>query len=217
VLKASQVTKSLGGIPVLQELTLRLAPGESIAITGPSGSGKSTLLRILAGLLKPDDGTVHLGERRIDNLPDSERRRLRLEKFGFVFQFGDLIPELRAAENVMLPGRLLGHSHDEVEYRALSVMGRLGIDHKARARISELSGGELQRVGVARAMVLRPAFVFADEPTGSLDDVNTASVMELLIEAVASTNSGLVLVTHDPSVARFADRVGRLEHGAISF
>jgi putative ABC transport system ATP-binding protein len=217
VLAASNVIKNLGGNPVLNGLDLTLAAGESLAITGPSGSGKSTLLRIMSGLLKPDEGFVYLDNLRIDSLPDASRRRLRLENFGFVFQFGDLIPELRAIENVMLPGRLLGYGQAEMEQRALEIMCWLGVDHKSRARIGELSGGELQRVGVARAMVLRPAFVFADEPTGSLDDANTAAVIKLLIDAVSSANCGLVLVTHSHSVARFADRVGRMEHGVLSF
>lgn len=217
MLKAKDLRLSFNEIPVIREASLVVRPGESVAITGPSGCGKTTLLKVLAGLLAPDSGSVQLGDVRLDDLPERTRRRLRLRHFGFVFQFGELIPELSAIENVMLPGRLLGDDFDEMNERALSIMTALGIAHKTKAKVTELSGGEIQRVGIARAVCLQPDFVFADEPTGSLDEANTRVAIELLFDAVKSSGSGLVLVTHDPSVAQNAHRVARMEYGVLQF
>lgn len=217
MLLANDLRISFDGVSVLRDVNLTVSAGESVAITGPSGCGKSTMLKVLAGLLRPDAGSVYLGGRRVDDLPERALRRLRLEQFGFIFQFGDLIPELLAIENVMLPGRLLGRGPAEMEERAVNIMSSLGIVHKAKARVTDMSGGEVQRVGVARALSLQPAFVFADEPTGSLDEANTQAVVDLLFDAVRSAGSGLVLVTHDHSVARHAHRVGRMERGALVF
>ncbi len=200
---------------VLRDISLSVYGGEALAITGASGCGKSTLLKVLAGLLAPAGGAVYLDGRRIDDLPDRDRRRVRLEHFGFVFQFGDLIPELRAIENVMLPGRLLGLSDADMRSRATETLEILGVRNKADSRIGELSGGEMQRVAVARAICLRPAFVFADEPTGSLDDRNTAIVIDLLFEAVTIAGSALIMVTHDLSVASHASRQVRMENGSL--
>ena len=190
--------------------------GEIVAIMGPSGSGKSTLLHCLAGILKPDSGTVEFDGRRIDNLGETERSRLRRTSFGFVFQFGQLVPELTAVENVALPLLLDGVSRSDAEARAAEWFAPLGLDNLERRRPGDMSGGQAQRVAVARAMVTEPGVVFADEPTGSLDSLAGEQVMELLSAAVASAGTTVVIVTHEARVAAYAHREVVVRDGRIS-
>ena len=183
---------------------------------GPSGSGKSTLLHCLAGILKPDSGSVELAGRRIDKLGETERSRLRRTSFGFVFQFGQLVPELTALENVALPLLLDGVGRTEAEARAAEWFPPLGLDNLEHRRPGDMSGGQAQRVAVARAIVTEPAVIFADEPTGSLDSLAGEQVMELLSAAVASAGTTVVIVTHEARVAAYAHREVVVRDGRIS-
>ncbi|MFI8893866.1 ABC transporter ATP-binding protein [Streptomyces paradoxus] len=181
-------------------------PGEVVAVMGPSGSGKSTLLHCLAGILPPDSGSITYNGREMTTMSDAQRSALRRSEFGFVFQFGQLVPELTCVENVALPLRLNGASRKEAERAALGWMERLEVDDLKGKRPGEVSGGQGQRVAVARALVTNPRVVFADEPTGALDSYNGERVMELLTQAARSTNAAVVLVTHEARVAAFSDR-----------
>ncbi|CAM5527747.1 ABC transporter ATP-binding protein [Streptomyces purpurascens] len=173
---------------------------------GPSGSGKSTLLHCLAGIVMPDSGSITYHEREVTGMSDAERSALRRSEFGFVFQFGQLVPELTCVENVALPLRLNGSSRKEAERTALAWMERLEVDELCKKRPGEVSGGQGQRVAVARSLVTNPRVIFADEPTGALDSLNGERVMELLTEAARSTNAAVVLVTHEARVAAYSDR-----------
>jgi putative ABC transport system ATP-binding protein len=173
---------------------------------GPSGSGKSTLLHCLAGILRPDSGTVSYRGAELSALPDVTRSELRRTEFGFVFQFGQLVPELTCLENVALPLRLGGMRRREAERSATEWMDRLEVADVADKRPGETSGGQGQRVAVARALVTGPKVVFADEPTGALDSLNGERVMRLLVSAAKETNAAVVLVTHEARVAAYSDR-----------
>ncbi|MDQ0715930.1 putative ABC transport system ATP-binding protein [Streptomyces luteogriseus] len=173
---------------------------------GPSGSGKSTLLHCLAGIVMPDSGSITYNGREVTSMSDAERSALRRSEFGFVFQFGQLVPELTCVENVALPLRLNGSSRKEAERAALAWMERLEVDDLRKKRPGEVSGGQGQRVAVARSLVTNPRVVFADEPTGALDSYNGERVMELLTDAARSANAAVVLVTHEARVAAYSDR-----------
>jgi len=206
ILAGDDLHKSFGLTQALRGASIVLDEGEVVAVMGPSGSGKSTLLHCLAGLLTPDRGEVRLAGRRIDDLPDRERTHLRRTVFGFVFQFGQLVPELSCRENVALPLRLDGVSRRVAEARADELLRSLEVADVASQRPGTVSGGEGQRVAVARALVTDPRVLFADEPTGALDSLNGERVMELLTEAARSTNAAVVLVTHETRVAAYSDR-----------
>ena len=206
---------SIGPTRVLHDVDITVQLGEVVAIMGPSGSGKSTLLHVLAGLLRPDTGEVCLEGGRIDTLSERARSTLRLKRMGFVFQFGDLIPELTLAENVELPLRLTGTARRPARTRAMDMLSRLDIDQVAGRRVDEVSGGQAQRAAVARALVHRPAIVFADEPTGSLDTLAGELVLEALLNAARQESTAVVLVTHEPRVAAYADREVVLRDGLI--
>lgn len=173
---------------------------------GPSGSGKSTLLHCLAGIVPPDSGSITYDGRELAGMSDAERSALRRSEFGFVFQFGQLVPELTCVENVALPLRLCGTPRRKAERAALTWLERLEVDDLGGKRPGEVSGGQGQRVAVARALVTAPRVVFADEPTGALDSLNGERVMELLTDAARSTNAAVVLVTHEARVAAYSDR-----------
>jgi putative ABC transport system ATP-binding protein len=183
---------------------------------GPSGSGKSTLLHCLAGIFQPDRGEVWFDGQRLDTLGEAERTRLRRTAFGFVFQFGQLVPELTTADNVALP-LLLNRKSRKTAYKAAETwLDRLGIGDKGRRRTGELSGGEAQRVAVARALALAPKVIFADEPTGSLDSLTGEKVMDLMTELAREQGATVVLVTHDARIAAYADRVVMVRDGLVS-
>jgi putative ABC transport system ATP-binding protein len=175
-------------------------------VMGPSGSGKSTLLHCLAGIVRPDAGRVVFDGRDVTAMSDAERSNLRLREFGFVFQFGQLVPELPCVENVALPLRLEGVRRREAERRALEWLERLEVRDVAQQRPGEVSGGEGQRVAVARALVSEPRVLFADEPTGALDSLNGERVMRLLTAAAHDADVAVVLVTHEARVAAYSDR-----------
>ncbi|WP_329565851.1 ABC transporter ATP-binding protein [Kitasatospora sp. NBC_01266] len=216
IIEARDVVLSFGETPALRSATLGVAPGEILAIMGPSGSGKSTLLHCLAGILAPDAGEVRFDGRRIDTLRETERSALRRDRFGFVFQFGQLVPELTAEENVALPLLLGGVRRSQALDRARSWFGRLGLDGLGGRRSGELSGGQAQRVALARALVAEPDVLFADEPTGSLDSVTGEQVMDLLVDAAREHGTTVVIVTHEPRVAACADREVVVRDGRVA-
>jgi putative ABC transport system ATP-binding protein len=213
ILVGADLHKSFGFTPALRGASVTLDEGEIVAVTGPSGAGKSTLLHCLAGVLTPDRGEVRLAGRRIDGLPDRERAQLRRTAFGFVFQFGQLVPELPAVENIALPLLLAGRRRKEALAAAAPWLPRLGLDGLGRRLPGELSGGQGQRVAVARALVVGPTVVFADEPTGSLDSVASDEVMELLVDAAREQGTSVLMVTHEPRVAAYADRTVMVRDG----
>ena len=183
LLAARDLHKSFGATPALAGAGLEVDAGEIVAVMGPSGSGKSTLLHCLAGILRPDSGTVTFEGRELSALTDAERSALRRSRFGFVFQFGQLVPELTCRENVALPLRLDGMPRRRAERRADELLERVDVTAVAGQRPGRVSGGEGQRVAVARALVTDPRVLFADEPTGALDSLNGERVMELLTAA----------------------------------
>ncbi|MCG6928068.1 MAG: ABC transporter ATP-binding protein [Acidobacteria bacterium] len=199
-------------ITVLRDITFELEPGGFLAVTGPSGSGKSTLLGLLAGLDRPARGRVVLDDHDLTTLSEDERARVRAEKVGFIFQSFHLIPTLTARENIQVPLELRGQ---DGRPRAAELLTRVGLGDRGHHYPAQLSGGEQQRVAVARAFAHRPRILFADEPTGNLDAVNGANVVELLGEMNRELGTTLVLVTHDPDLADRAGRVLRLRDGAV--
>src|SRR5579863_3409686 len=206
LLACHELFKSFGATPALAGASLEVAPGEIVAVMGPSGSGKSTLLHCAAGIVVPDAGEVIFDGESVGDLPDSRRSALRRTEFGFVFQFGRLVPELSCAENVSLPLRLAGVPRREAARRAAEWLARLEVTDVATKLSGEVSGGQGQRVAVARALVTQPRVVFADEPTGALDSLNGERVMLLLTVAARETEAAVVLVTHEARVAAYADR-----------
>ncbi|KOV91613.1 macrolide ABC transporter ATP-binding protein [Streptomyces sp. NRRL B-1140] len=206
LLTAQDLRKAYGPTTALDGAEFSIHPGEVVAVMGPSGSGKSTLLHCLAGIVMPDSGTIMYNGREVTAMGDAERSALRRSEFGFVFQFGQLVPELTCVENVALPLRLNGSSRKEAERAALAWMERLEVDDLRKKRPGEVSGGQGQRVAVARSLVTNPRVVFADEPTGALDSYNGERVMELLTDAARSANAAVVLVTHEARVAAYSDR-----------
>jgi putative ABC transport system ATP-binding protein len=206
LLSCVNLSKRFGHTEALAGASLDIAAGEIVAVMGPSGSGKSTLLHCAAGIFVPDDGTVLFDGQEVNRLPDSKRSALRRSEFGFVFQFGRLVPELSCLENVSLPLRLSGVNRSQAKRQASEWLDRLEVAEIARSLPGEVSGGQGQRVAVARALVTRPRVVFADEPTGALDSLNGERVMQLLTVAARETAAAVVLVTHEPRVAAYADR-----------
>ncbi|WP_406392456.1 ABC transporter ATP-binding protein [Streptomyces sp. NBC_00887] len=206
LLAAHDLRKSYGSTAALDGASFSVHPGEVVAVMGPSGSGKSTLLHCLAGIITPDSGSVTYAGRELSEMSDAQRSALRRSDFGFVFQFGQLVPELTCVENVALPLRLNGTRRKEAERMALRWMERLEVDDLAAQRPGEVSGGQGQRVAVARALVASPKVVFADEPTGALDSLNGERIMELLTECARTAGTAVVLVTHEARVAAYSDR-----------
>ena len=200
LLAARDLQKTYGPTKALDNAAFSIHPGEVVAVMGPSGSGKSTLLHCLAGIVTPDAGSITYAGRELTAMNDSERSALRRSEFG------QLVPELTCVENVALPLRLNGTPRKEAERTALTWMQRLEVDDVRGKRPGEVSGGQGQRVAVARALVTGPRVVFADEPTGALDSLNGERVMELLTEAARSANTAVVLVTHEARVAAYSDR-----------
>ncbi|MDH6628318.1 putative ABC transport system ATP-binding protein [Streptomyces sp. LBL] len=215
VLNGIGLSKSFGSTRALDGVDIAVQAGESLAVMGPSGSGKSTLLHCLANIERPDSGQVLLDGERIDQLREPHRSELRRTRFGFVFQFGQLLPELPAVENVALPLMLGGTSRREAERRARQWFVPLGLEGKEDSRPGQLSGGQAQRVALARALVAGPQVVFADEPTGALDQATGQEVIRMLTEVTRRQNTALVVVTHDRSVARWCDRTVQVRDGRI--
>ncbi len=215
VLEVSGVTKHYGARRVLDAVSFRVRAGQRVALTGPSGSGKTTLLNCLGGIDRPDEGSLTLNGLRIDQLDSNALARLRREQVGTVFQFFHLLPTLTAAENVDLPLQLLGVSLDERQARVTTLLRRVGLEARAAARPSQLSGGEQQRIAIARALIHRPALILADEPTGNLDSGSGENILRLLRELTDETRTALVLVTHSEEAAAICHERVHLRDGRI--
>ena len=216
IIEARELSLSFGSTPALRGASLTVRQGEIVAVMGPSGSGKSTLLHCLAGILVPDEGEVWYGGQRLDTVSDDRRSALRRDKFGFVFQSGQLVPELTAEENVALPLLLSGTRRGPATTAARKWFGTLGLDGLGGRRSGELSGGQAQRVALARGLVANPEVLFADEPTGSLDSMSGELVMELLTAAAREQGTTVILVTHDARVAAYADREVIVRDGRVT-
>ena len=215
VLDARDLVKSFGHSPALRGVSFAARAGEVVAVTGPSGSGKSTLLHCLAGILRPDAGEVRWRGRRIDTESEASRSRLRRTEFGVLFQFGQLVPELTAAENVALPLLLAGTRRRAALATAAGWLDRFGVAELAAKRPTEMSGGQAQRVATARALVTGPAVLFADEPTGALDTLAGEQVLVALTRAARESGTTVLVVTHDAKVAAHADREVVLRDGLL--
>ncbi len=212
---ARGLSKSYGDVRALADINLEIPSKQSVAIMGPSGSGKSTLLHCLSGILVPDAGDVTLGMQPISALNDKQRSLLRRTRFGFIFQDGQLLPELPARENVALPLFLAGRSRADALKSADEWLGKLGLAGMENRRPGELSGGQAQRVAIARALIHGPDVVFADEPTGALDQATGHEVMQVLTATTSMAGSTLVVVTHDHEVAGWCERLVELRDAII--
>ena len=210
---SKQVSSPEGPLTIVREVSLEVAASESIAIVGPSGAGKSTLLALLAGLDQPSSGEVWLAGTNLSSLDEDGRARLRAQRVGFVFQSFHLVPSLTAIENVMLPLELNGRR--DARPAAADMLGRVGLSERLRHYPRQLSGGEQQRVALARASVGEPAVLFADEPTGNLDSATGARIAQLLFELNSGSETTLVLVTHDRSLAGRCGRILTMEAGRM--
>jgi putative ABC transport system ATP-binding protein len=219
-IRARRLTKVYGegetAVHALAGVDLTVARGEMVAIMGPSGSGKSTLLHLMGALDTPTKGTVSIGRRRFDNLDDGELTLLRREKIGFVFQFFNLLPALTAEENVLLPALISGDRGGATRDRAGELLATVGLADRAAHLPAELSGGEQQRVSIARALLMEPELVLADEPTGNLDTTSSAEILALLRQLNRRDGHTIVLVTHDPGAASNAARVVFLRDGKVA-
>lgn len=200
-------------VRALAGVDISLTSGELVMLLGPSGSGKTTLLHVLSGLEAPDTGSVIVEGKDIYSLSDSQLSRLRSEKFGFVFQSFNLLAPLTALENVEIPLRVVGKP--QAKKRALDMLARVGLAERAHHKPGQMSGGEQQRVSIARALVAEPSIVFADEPTGNLDSDTGAEIMGLLSALVADNNAACIMVTHNTELVELADRVLHLRNGRI--
>jgi putative ABC transport system ATP-binding protein len=215
LIEARGIHKAFGQTHALRGASVTVRQGEILTIMGPSGSGKSTLLHCLAGIFTPDNGDVLFNGQVLNTMSEADRTKLRRTAFGFVFQFGQLVPEFTAADNVALP-LLLNRTKRKVAYKTADTwLDKLGIGDKGSRRTGELSGGEAQRVAVARALAMAPKVIFADEPTGSLDSLTGEKVMDLLTGLAREQGSTVVIVTHDARVAAYADRVAMVRDGIV--
>ena len=215
IISANNIKKSYGKTPVLHGVSLDVKQGEVLAIMGPSGSGKSTLLHSLAAIIPVDSGEIIFDGRNIAKFSDNKRSVLRRTAFGFVFQFSQLVPELTVIDNVALPLLLNGVSRNKAYAEAKKWLEAVDLADKHESTPGEISGGQAQRVAIARAMVVQPKILFADEPTGSLDSLNSEHVMELFIKTAKDNGTTVIMVTHEPSIAAYADREIVVRDGQI--
>lgn len=215
MLEGSNIYKKYGSIEVLKDISLQIQPSEIVSIVGASGAGKSTLLHILGTLDKADSGKIFLDKIELSQLDNKALAKVRNEKIGFIFQFHNLMAELTAKENICLPAWIGKKNKEETEKRAEALLDALKISHRANHLPSELSGGEQQRVAVARALINSPKFVFADEPSGNLDTKNAEELHSLFFELRNTFGCSFVIVTHNPSLAERSDRTIELKDGRI--
>lgn len=216
MLTATNIHKKYGAIEVLKGVDIDIQPGEIVSIVGPSGSGKSTLLHILGTLDKPDSGEIKLAEENLTRLSGTKLSDFRNRNIGFVFQFHHLLPEFSALENVCIPGWLTRKKSGEVRDRAIELLGMLGLRNRMENKPSQLSGGEQQRVAVARALINNPAVVFADEPTGNLDTANARELHQLFFTLRDQFKQTFLVVTHNEELARLSDRMLTMKDGRMS-
>lgn len=209
------ITKSFGSLQVLKGIDLHIEKGEVVSIVGPSGAGKTTLLQIIGTLDKPDGGEITIDGTDVRKLSSKRLSEFRNKRIGFVFQFHQLLPEFTAVENVMLPALIAGASKGEAKKRAMELLDFMGLSERAGHKPAELSGGENQRVAVARALVNRPAVILADEPSGSLDSKNKAELHQLFFDLRDKTGQTFVIVTHDENLASITDRTIKMKDGML--
>jgi lipoprotein-releasing system ATP-binding protein len=209
------ITKSFGTLQVLKGIDLQIEKGEVVSIVGPSGAGKTTLLQIMGTLDTPDTGSVLIGDTDVTQLSQKEMARFRNQHLGFVFQFHQLLPEFTALENVMIPALIANRSQKETKERAKELLDFLGLSDRAEHKPNELSGGEKQRVAVARALMNKPSVILADEPSGSLDSKNKAELHQLFFDLRDQLGQTFVIVTHDEALAVLTDRTIHLKDGMI--
>jgi lipoprotein-releasing system ATP-binding protein len=215
MLRAENIVKSYGDLKVLKGVDLQVSDGEIVCIVGSSGAGKSTLLHILGTLDQADEGKITIADRRVDSLQGKALAKFRNDNIGFVFQFHHLLPEFTAIENVSIPGWIAGKKKKEVEERAKYLLGLLGLQDRMQNKPGALSGGEQQRVAVARALINQPRIVFADEPTGNLDSANARELHNLFIRLRNEFSQTFLIVTHNEELAGMSDRVVHMKDGNI--
>jgi lipoprotein-releasing system ATP-binding protein len=215
LIKAENITKSFGSLQVLKGINLHIKEGEIVAVVGASGAGKTTLLQIIGTLMKKDSGTVMISGINIDTLKDKQLARFRNQSIGFIFQFHHLLPEFTAFENVCIPGFISKKPRKEVETAAAELLGFLNLTERLNHKPSELSGGEQQRVAVARALINNPSVVLADEPSGNLDSQNKKELHELFFRLRDKFNHTFMIVTHDKELAGMSDRMIQLKDGLV--
>lgn len=215
LLEAKEIYKTYGSLEVLKGVSLSLQAGEVVALRGSSGAGKSTLLHILGELDKPDRGEIWFKGTNLVNLPDKAAAHFRNQYLGYVFQFHHLLPEFTAVENVSMPALIAGKSPRETQQRATELLGHLGLAQRAAHKPSALSGGEQQRVAVARALINDPLLILADEPTGNLDSVNSQELMDLIVQLARERQVSFLIATHDLTLAKRADRRLEIRDGRI--
>lgn len=215
MIKIEGITKSFGALQVLKGIDLNIARGEIVSIVGPSGAGKTTLLQIMGTLDKPDRGMVMIDDTLLDQMKEKELSAFRNKKIGFIFQFHQLLPEFTALENIMIPAFIAGVSSRDAELRALELLHFMGLADRASHKPNELSGGEKQRVAVARALINNPAVVLADEPSGSLDSKNKEELHQLFFDLREKMGQTFVIVTHDEGLAQLTDRTIHMLDGMI--
>ena len=215
MISAKEITKSFGNLQVLKGISLEVAAGEVVSVVGASGAGKTTLLQILGTLSKQDSGDITMNGIRTDHLTGNKLARFRNMHIGFVFQFHQLLPEFNAHENVCIPGYIANRPRKEVEVRAKELLEFLGLEDRLDHKPSELSGGEQQRVAVARALINDPEVILADEPSGNLDTENKQELHKLFMTLRDRFQKTLVIVTHDHNLAKMADRIVTMKDGRI--
>jgi lipoprotein-releasing system ATP-binding protein len=215
MLTATNIVKNYGILPVLKGVDIKIAKGEIVSIVGSSGAGKSTLLHILGTLDKADKGTITLGEQKIDDLSGRKLAAFRNKNIGFVFQFHHLLPEFTALENVCIPAWIAGTKKKEVIARATQLLTTLGLKGRLENKPQQLSGGEQQRVAVARALINNPSIIMADEPTGNLDSANAKELHQLFIDLRNQFDQTFLIVTHNEELAQMSDRILQMKDGRI--
>lgn len=209
------IKKSFGSLQVLRGVNLHIDKGEVISIVGPSGAGKTTLLQLIGALDRPTSGSILFNSRELASMSDKQLAAFRNREIGFVFQFHQLLPEFTALENIIIPALIAGRSRSEAEKEAMELLGIMGLQERAGHKPSELSGGENQRVAVARALINKPALILADEPSGSLDSKNKEELHKLFFELRARYGQTFLIVTHDEELARTTDRTIRMVDGVV--
>lgn len=215
ILKASNIQKSYGSLPILKGIDLEVSKGEIVSIVGASGAGKSTLLHILGTLDRPDNGELLINNTNINSLNEKKLSAFRNEQIGFIFQFHHLLPEFTALENICLPAFIKGVSKEVAETKAYELLELLGLSSRAQHKPNQLSGGEQQRVSVARALINNPAIILADEPSGNLDTENAAALHSLFFKLRDTIQQTFIIVTHNEELASISDRIIHIKDGYI--